>query len=487
MNNGLNNGLLFGLSGNDIRTPDRDAIWYLQRLESVGVNLTSAQRLAIIIFIGTLKEKNYNDWNEILEIGFFIGSLNGSLVKLKYPQNAPDKLTNNGFVTGDFNSSLGLTGNGSNKSLDTGVSPLSYGLSAKNQCYGVYRCKAGFRNNATAVISGISMGTSGSGAYTCSSITNSNPPTNSLIAGVTPASTLTDRLTTTVARGQVVNTYSGGVLIDSRASATTSPVGTINLFRYNNSFYFNADVSAYYIAKGENMDAARVLRISNAFDTLHTAFLRIDLTAYRNITFGDSITLGSGASSYANSWAGSLTAAIGGIDCNTGISGNVFQSEGPADVGYAGNARFRSHIVANVVDVNKTRVFFQFGMNDLRYNNANYADPSLYFIPQTGARIDELLALGIPAANIYIGSPSYIATGGYVTPYSPAPYDGGSILIHTNYVAAIAALAATKGIKYFDHYNDQLANGGDALITADKIHPNDSGHARMKNGFYSVL
>lgn len=64
-------------------------------------------------------------------------------------------------------------------------------------------------------------------------------------------------------------------------------------------------------------------------------------------------------------------------------------------------------------------------------------------------------------------------------------YNG--IAARAAYIAACSAVATSKGTKYVDVYAWMVANGGDALIGPDDLHPNDAGHAQIAAAFLSVL
>jgi lysophospholipase L1-like esterase len=55
------------------------------------------------------------------------------------------------------------------------------------------------------------------------------------------------------------------------------------------------------------------------------------------------------------------------------------------------------------------------------------------------------------------------------------------------YRNAVSAVATATGTKYADVYQYMVDNGGDTLIGADGVHPNDAGHAAIAAAFLSVL
>ena len=128
-------------------------------------------------------------------------------------------------------------------------------------------------------------------------------------------------------------------------------------------------------------------------------------------------------------------------------------------------------------------VLILYGLNDLRLNDV--AITSANFENDLGEVVDGLVAAGVAADNIVIGSPPYMTPANYA---DGAPlWNAGTTIKHVAYVASCAAVAAAKSTRYIDVYQYMLDNGDDALIGGDGIHPNDAGHAAIAAAFLSVL
>lgn len=203
------------------------------------------------------------------------------------------------------------------------------------------------------------------------------------------------------------------------------------------------------------------------------------------IGFGDSITAGTGATTEAQRWANIVASTRGWSLINSGISATVLQNTVQNTVAVIGGAvtnNGRDTAATRVTQYTPGRVCILYGLNDLRLNDAAISAEN--YQNDLGEVVDAIVTAGTPANQIVIGSPPYIPSDSYA---ENAPWNGGTAEKHATYVAAAAAVAASKGTKYIDVYAWMLANGGDTLISADGIHPNDAGHAQIAAAFLSVI
>ncbi len=228
----------------------------------------------------------------------------------------------------------------------------------------------------------------------------------------------------------------------------------------------------------------------------HSAIWNAELTAeevlslysavprVRCVAFGDSITSGTGATIVPYRWANLLAAASEWTMTNSGIAATVLQNTAqttiapPGALANNGRDTYTTRVAAYGPDV----VIILYGLNDLRLNDAAFSD-ALY-ANDLGETVDGLIAAGVRADRIVLGSPPYIPAASYAL---DPPWDGGTALKHAAYVAATAAVATTKGTKYVNIYQYMLENGGDALIGGDGIHPNDAGHAAIATALLTVI
>jgi len=205
------------------------------------------------------------------------------------------------------------------------------------------------------------------------------------------------------------------------------------------------------------------------------------------LAFGDSITVGTGATDAAHRWANIVAASKNAILTNAGIAATILQNTVQTTVdtiGAAADNNGRDTYAARITAYTGAPwwVFILYGLNDLRLNDAAITVEN--YTTDLGAVIDGILADGVLANHIVIGSPPYIPEASYA---AGAPWNAGTRVKHAAYTAACAAVATAKGTRYADVYQYMTDNGGDTLIAADGIHPNDAGHAAIAAAFLAVI
>lgn len=193
--------------------------------------------------------------------------------------------------------------------------------------------------------------------------------------------------------------------------------------------------------------------------------------------FGDSITFGAGASSSANRWSTKLAIALGLSEDNQGISGTVLQNSAPI---LANNGQ--DTYTPRILQRYPSRVYILYGLNDSRYNGASFSVAN--FKTALTQVVQNCLNLGgLGVRDIYIGSPPYTNPAFY---NSYAPFNAGSTEKHLAYRDASREVASTFGTQWVDVYQGMKDAGGDALMSADGVHPNDAGHQVIANLFAAL-
>lgn len=440
---------------------DDDALAYL-----TATNITDpTKRTSWNNFVKSLKTNSI--WNKMTEIGPIAGGYSGSNIKLKVGPSAPTGTTLNGFVSGDYSETIGLTGDGSTKSIDTGLVFSNTALTTQNFTFGYY-CRTNYSL-------GIPMGTSSASVYMTygSSLGGSEVST---VGSNQPYHYATDGHVSIVGNSSNVKTYSGGIVHNSTGAAGLSSLpGNLQVFSYVGSFRFTGAISLYYVASALTQSEMTIL--DTAIKTLHVGIGR--RSTNRNVFIGDSTTYGTAATTPSNNWTSLVNASIGGFEVNVGISSTVFQNTAvgglAADNGYN---RFNGAVLGQ----NPTKVYILYGLNDLRYNDVAFTATT--FQTQLEQRIQDCLNSGITASNITIGSPPYNDPSKFAS--ASAPFNAGSVLKQQQWRDACFNAAQNKGVKYADVYQDMLDNGGISLLDADGIHPNDSGYLRIANKMLSA-
>ena len=238
--------------------------------------------------------------------------------------------------------------------------------------------------------------------------------------------------------------------------------------------------------------AAKIRRIAVYATTLAQADLRALLArrpamrAGQFVTYGDSITQGLYTSDDAHRWANVVAAAKGWSLQNSGIAGTVLQNtvqNTATPLGAALSNNGRDTLEVRVRNYIPQYVAILYGFNDMRF-----ADPAFSvenFANDLGEVVDGITVTGLPADNIVIGSPPYFRADMYTG--SVAPWNACSHEKHMAYIAATRSVALAKGTRFADVYAAMAAGGGDSLLNADGIHPNDAGHAVIANAFLAAL
>lgn len=185
---------------------------------------------------------------------------------------------------------------------------------------------------------------------------------------------------------------------------------------------------------------------------------------YTTYFYGDSFTLGVGATTYANRWASLVTAnKIWESDINTNL-GNAGQSISPDGIG--GN----NFNLANLVlkgRYNK-RLVVSWGINDC--NTAIFPTGTVNdFITAYTNFFTQCTTNGWGRSEIIVISQYLIASWGMA---GHPNYDA--------YASALETLCTSLGIQWINCKAYMSANGGDALFIVgggNDGHPNDTGNA----------
>lgn len=192
-------------------------------------------------------------------------------------------------------------------------------------------------------------------------------------------------------------------------------------------------------------------------------------------TFGDSITQGTGASVAANRWANLVATSRNALLSNQGISGTVTQNTNLTTTGLPQTNNGRDRYISALLGANSVdEVYLLYGVNDSYLKAVN--QPSLNvteFSNDYQEIISGLLAAGIPATKITIGTPPY-----YTIVSNQASQE--------EHATAVRALAVANGIKFADVRQAMIDSGWGSLNSGDNLHPNDAGHAVIANSMLSA-
>lgn len=224
---------------------------------------------------------------------------------------------------------------------------------------------------------------------------------------------------------------------------------------------------------------------ASTFDT-HVRNLNIALkrgVKMVDVFFGDSITMGSiGITNGSFRWTTLYATNKGTTELNKGISGTTAQNSTPV---VANNMRDIATAQIPIFSHAHNRLFLSFGANDVGVNTANFT------VANYKNDLIEIINIargkGWPDSKIIVQGPTYFnQTGrnGYVgTSGVTVAADSTRHIAHNT--AAGEACTAT-GVVFANVYNYMVANGGDSLLAADGLHPNNAGHAVIKDYMVSL-
>lgn len=203
------------------------------------------------------------------------------------------------------------------------------------------------------------------------------------------------------------------------------------------------------------------------------------------VAFGDSITEGGAASDAAHRWPNIVAKARGWSLVNSGIGGTPLQNTIQNTIAVRGSAAAN-----NGRDTYESRVsrhapawaLMLYGLNDVRLNDG--ALSAALFQNDLVEVVEGIVSAGLAPDRIVLGSPTYITVAAYG---AHPPYDAGSAQKFREHRDAVAAVAAERRTRFIDVYAWMADHGGDSLLSAGGVHPNDAGHRAIADAFLSVI
>jgi lysophospholipase L1-like esterase len=201
-------------------------------------------------------------------------------------------------------------------------------------------------------------------------------------------------------------------------------------------------------------------------------------------TFGDSITEGLTIPEMPARWANRLAARLGARLYNRGISGTVLQSSpaaGGAPRDHNGHGRFSRDLLGAE---RGELIAILYGTNDARYVGAPQSFGADGFVRDYRVVLSGLIEAGYPPEAIVIGSPSHLPDAGFAV--GSDGFAGQSRATYQSFVPLVRGLASEFGCFYAPVNERMAAEGGDALILPDNVHPNAAGHGQIAEIFASA-
>ena len=189
--------------------------------------------------------------------------------------------------------------------------------------------------------------------------------------------------------------------------------------------------------------------------------------------FGDSITVGEGATNPDRSWARLMAKRLGVELANAAISGTVLQGSLMADGRPRpgnGISRYRDALLGNA---RADALVVLYGYNDARYTAAPETFNLAAFVRDYRAILADL----VPAYGnaLCLGSPPFIPTIGFAK--GGHGFTNQSRPGFAAFATAVRALATEFHTFYAPVYESMATHPDGSLASPDITHPNDLGHA----------
>lgn len=271
----------------------------------------------------------------------------------------------------------------------------------------------------------------------------------------------------------------GSDVINVASGATTATLNVLNqvvIFQYKASsgiwYATDSSISKTYI------DAQDLTKKDKAMDALV-------LQGKTIVFFGNSYTSGTGATNTGRRFSTLLSSACGSFESNNGVQGTTIEKRVPINYINSPNMVDNATNIPTYSATTHGLLVFEFGLNDIGQNGANYTTANFITDFQTvlttaittkGWVANKILILGAPYANS-TGYAAYAALSGNAAP---------TVQRHLDFIEAARQVAATNGTLFLDLYQLQVKNDIVNTMAADGYHPNDAGHyaiARMIANF----
>jgi lysophospholipase L1-like esterase len=202
-------------------------------------------------------------------------------------------------------------------------------------------------------------------------------------------------------------------------------------------------------------------------------------TTQAPVFFGDSIGFGYGISVPANKWANLVCASKGWTNFyNSSIGStsvqNTPQTGGTIIGGAAANNGYDT-VMTRVLIYKPNWAFIEYGVNDY-FNAKDTTHYPLYSLGNMASQYQTMVARII--ANGTLANQVVLMT----LPYLYNGDTGGNV-----YNAAIQNIATLYGTKFVDIKTAMANNGGDTLLQADHVHPNEAGEVVIANTVLAAI
>lgn len=440
---------------------------YLKRINKVKQSLTSSEQTALNTLLSEIKVAGLN--SKIKELYIANKNLFISLEKLMFAQgkNKLRKSGNTDFRNNAFTLIDGVRniGGANATSFNTHFAPYRSSLRPSNLTLGVYQGQNIPISNASWIFSSTTRVSGESELLTGNQIQLNGSSTLGQVRGAIEMQTLISN----VSGVQYYRGYSRVSTVGTNPSIRLND--DLNLFkngRFNQVLYTPSSIKSYFLSTALTQSEYYSLldALEKFFRTTSQITTNDDL-----VCFGDSITVAFNSSTKQLSWSQMVANNRTLRERNSGISNSSL------------NVGTTLRGIDRYTDLIKYRygtngiLIIAYGVNDCQADTGTGTLATMNaFQTALETVVDYAInTIGIPSTRICLVTPFLINN----VNYNATRWD--------NYAARVTTVASSRSTKIADALGYMRANGGTSLISGDNVHPNDSGHAAIRDCILAAL
>jgi lysophospholipase L1-like esterase len=189
--------------------------------------------------------------------------------------------------------------------------------------------------------------------------------------------------------------------------------------------------------------------------------------------FGNSITFGLNANPQnVNDWIAQLAYNLGTTPNNLGLSSSTLEKQTPLNPFGAANAIDRVAGTIPTKDATHRLLVIMYGINDVRYNGANYTTTN--FALDYDTVLTSIYAKGWDSTTVIMTSTTYVDSASAFVSFSGNPI--ATYARQASFDSTIQARAAFHHVKYVDVKTPMILAGKKDVLSSDGLHPSNAGH-----------
>lgn len=432
---------------------------------AAGSNLTVTEQAAMNALVLGLKSDGI--WTKLKHVSCFRGTnLTGKLLKLKYTVSEGLSWTKQGaWTTSSYWSGQGLNnGSSTTEYLTSGFFPSAEGLSETNFSGGFFQIdttlnfattSSSFWGPLAPSLNAPQLGSKGSG--TGSNYTITAPPGMQALSLLSSDTRVIEGFNKCKKDTNQNSATSAMMAFECAlfAGYAGTAVNRVGLGRIGFNFF------------GSTLTYAEMQQLANRVNTFLIAVGAFAGWAGSFAAIGDSITFGNGLGTTFTTqrWSYLVSQSLGRTEANLGINSGFLSYD------FTTTPFTRSGLLryTDLAYYTPAVVAMSLGLNDCRTkdNSVGTWDPTLVAVCQASTQT----IIGYMKSTLGLSDGKVIIMG--IPYWNDAHYDATKV---GGWIAGQQAAVAASGGTFVDIRAAMLANGGDALLGGDGLHPNATGH-----------